>query len=229
MSYTSHDLEDIIKDLFTISFYCTATRTILSILNHTKAVQIKDDTDAVCKRIGTFMNQQITRTETSPIEDSLIAAFTGDQFLTKDMESKLYPDLMEPQLARLTTAQIADIINQYGVLTLLNPKDSVTIYNLITRYLDALAFKQSSDPHYRINEATADDLAAFKKLQTMLSAMANRYNTGNLGVSTLDSLLRLMTPLADSDTITKVVLNGVSNTASYSSSRPRKNPYRFDK
>jgi len=124
----------------------------------------------------------------------------------------------------LTTAQIADLISKEGSVTLLNPLDSVQIYDDVEAYLTFINEAEVHSPHFQ--KPPENDLNAFKRLLSLIESMAYLYKENGMVENHFLRLRRMGTLTATGQLTTKLQLNGLTSQSLLVNDH-EKSPYNF--
>ncbi len=127
----------------------------------------------------------------------------------------------------LSTAKLAELVFKKGSVTLVNPIDSVAIYDDISSYLHFI--EEGMLSYHYFKTPPEDDLNAFKTLLSLIENMAYEFKDRNLGESPFIKLKRLGTATATGIvTKEKLLLDG-NNNQSILLNNYTKSPYEFNR
>lgn len=186
-------LETIVDRLFDIKWLCSIDKSSVSILlEDIENIELVDD--FIPADSGYILDEGVTRTVISPSADFIKSMIIGEPRVTVDMLSDKKGNLILPEKAWLTTAEIAEILYGSGELDILVLDDVVTIHNDINEYLMTLDEERMISPHFK--EPLVEDIEAFTRLRDMVSDLTRSLESSGTANSALAKLFGLTTVTA---------------------------------
>lgn len=186
---TAQEVKEVVNKLFNSRWQCQVEREYLAMLRDVPT-EIDLDVNPYVQS-GVYANSGVTRTEHHPNMQNIIAMLYNTPTVTYDQQMNPDMNLLGPEIANLSTADIAEIVAMNGNVYLLNPMDSVAIHESIGVYQKMIRIRRANEPHFKA--PPEEDMAAFEKLFNILESLAGRYNNKGEGNSALAELIRMTT------------------------------------
>ena len=211
MRYSESEEKTILDNLFEKKYQCQSDRFSLSFLNKSTNAD-----DLFIKKTITWgngdLNKGVVRTETN--EDELLLAMFHNQARNEvGLDYMRTMNHSDKDYVNLTVAEIAELIQNSGSVSLIDVLSCVEIYTNICSYIKLVDDKKAYEVHY--TPPPEKDMLAFMSVRGMVEQLAVRYIQLGKGDNIMSILNSLFAPTATATFNTerqKLKMDGKSKT-----------------